>query len=56
MAEAALARISGLDGCPRLRRLFLHSNHIVLIEGLDALIMLEVLAPSIALHVWWLCS
>ena len=53
VAEAALARISGLGGCPRLRRLFLHSNRITVMEGLDALTMLEVLAPSNTLHVRW---
>ena len=53
MAEAALGRISGLGGCPRLRRLFLHSNRITVIEGLDALTVLEVLAPSNIVRMGW---
>lgn len=42
MAEAALSCIGRLEHCTRLRRLFLYSNRIARIEGLDMLTALEV--------------
>ena len=46
MAEAALSCIGGLEHCTRLRRLFLYSNRIARIEGLERLTALEVTQGS----------
>lgn len=48
-----ITRIEGLEGCPRLQRLWLFGNKISVIEGLEGCCDLRELWLQVYVHVWW---